>query len=255
MVSLAREDVSQIRSYLEREELARIRRVLGQVALFEGLPGDTLDALTRRVGVQRVPGGNVVLNGEHAGRGLHVIMAGRAKVVLSGENGREVTLAVLRPDAIFGELALLGVEERSVQVVALEPVTALLIPRQEIFTILREHPAVAVRFLEEMAKRRRRSDETVAELALCDVKARLVRCLIHLAEEDDAAVAEGLLVKRRPTQQDLANMVGSCRETVSRMFNQLVREGLLATQGRALLVRSELIASHRANAPGAAAAG
>ena len=75
------------------------------------------------------------------------------------------------------------------------------------------------------------------ELATHD---RLIRRLVHLAREDASPVKEGMLIRRRPTQQDLANMVGSCRETVSRTFNHLARQGLIIPRGRALVVTNEL---------------
>jgi CRP-like cAMP-binding protein len=92
-----------------------------------------------------------------------------------------------------------------------------------------------------MARRLRRADETIAELALCDVNERLIRKLIGLAREEGAESPEGMVIRRRPTQQDLANMVGSCRETISRTFNSLARKGLIVPRGRSLVVTKRLV--------------
>ena len=92
-----------------------------------------------------------------------------------------------------------------------------------------------------MANRLRRADESIAQLALCDVNERLVHRLICLAEEEGTETSEGVLVRRRPTQQELANMIGSCRETISRAFNQLAREGLIIARGRSLVVTHALL--------------
>jgi CRP-like cAMP-binding protein len=93
-----------------------------------------------------------------------------------------------------------------------------------------------------MAKRLRRADQTIAQLALCDVNERLVWQLVTLAREEGVNSPEGLLVRRRPTQQELANMIGSCRETISRAFNQLARDGLIIPRGRAMVVTPALMA-------------
>ncbi len=69
-----------------------------------------------------------------------------------------------------------------------------------------------------MSRRLRRADETIAQLALCDVNERLIHRLVGLAREEGAfSGPDGLVVRRRPTQQELANMIGSCRETISRV--------------------------------------
>ncbi|HKE13802.1 MAG TPA: Crp/Fnr family transcriptional regulator, partial [Kofleriaceae bacterium] len=83
--------------------------------------------------------------------------------------------------------------------------------------------------------------ESIAQLALCDVNERLVHRLISLAREEGTESPEGLMVRRRPTQQELANMIGSCRETISRAFNQLARDGMIIPRGRSLVVTRALL--------------
>ena len=106
--------------------------------------------------------------------------------------------------------------------------------------------------LSEMSQRLCRAGDSIAELALCDVQDRLIRKLVLLAQQDAAPESRGWLIRRRPTQQELANMVGSCRETVSRTFNQLARRGLLVPSGRTLLLTHALVDGVRAHAKHAA---
>jgi CRP-like cAMP-binding protein len=106
---------------------------------------------------------------------------------------------------------------------------------------MQSHPRTAINMMSEMARRLRRADETIAQLALCDVNERLIHRLVGLAREEGATAPDGLLVRRRPTQQELANMIGSCRETISRAFNQLARDGLIIPRGRSLVVTPALI--------------
>ena len=81
----------------------------------------------------------------------------------------------------------------------------------------------------------------IAQLALCDVNERLIHRLVGLARDEGVNSPEGLVVRRRPTQQELANMIGSCRETISRAYNQLARDGLIIARGRSLVVTQGLI--------------
>jgi CRP/FNR family cyclic AMP-dependent transcriptional regulator len=223
------------------DEQARIRATLQKVTVFRDLSGTTLDEMARRLTIQRTPGGGSILTPGGEGTALHIVMAGRVKLVMVGENGREVTLSVLRPGDIFGERSIFDGQARSAQVVAIDPATTLALPREDLMRLMQQQPALALDFLAEMARRMRRADETIAELALCDVQDRLIRRLIWLAREDGTELPEGVLIRRRPTQQDLANMVGACRETISRTFNSLARKGLIVPRGRSLLVTRRLL--------------
>src|SRR6266567_2247773 len=87
------------------DEQARVRATLARVTIFRELPPATIDDLARRVTLRRVPGGDAIVSRDQVGDALYIVMAGRAKVVMTGESGREVTLAVLRAGDIFGEMS------------------------------------------------------------------------------------------------------------------------------------------------------
>jgi CRP/FNR family transcriptional regulator, cyclic AMP receptor protein len=225
------------------DEQSRIRATLSRVGIFRGLTPAAIEDLARRMTVRRTPGGSAIFTQEEAGDALHVLLAGRVKVVMGGESGREVTLAVLRPGEVFGEMSLFDGRVRSASVVAIEPATTLALSRDDLLRHMAANPQTALNLLGEMSRRLRRADEAIAEMALCDVQGRLIRRLVALAKDDATELPEGMLIRRRPTQQDLANMVGACRETVSRTFNALARRGLIVPRGRSLLVTRNLVAS------------
>jgi CRP/FNR family transcriptional regulator, cyclic AMP receptor protein len=162
-------------------------------------------------------------------------------VVIFGESGREVTLSLLRSGDSFGEMSLFDQAPRSAHCMAIEPTTLLVLSREDLLRHMQAHSRTAMNLLGEMARRLRRADETIAQLALCDVNERLIHRLVGLAREEGASGPDGLVVRRRPTQQELANMIGSCRETISRAFNQLARDGLIIPRGRSLVVTPALI--------------
>jgi CRP-like cAMP-binding protein len=169
-------------------------------------------------------------------------MTGRVKVSIFGQDGREVTLSILRAGDALGEMSLFDGKPRSATCIALEPTALLAISRDDIVQHMAAHPSTALNLLGEMAQRLRRADQAIAQLAMCDVHHRLVHRLASLAREEGTEAPEGLMVKRRPTQQELASMVGSRRETVSRAFNQLARDGMIIPGGRTLLVTTALLA-------------
>ncbi len=223
------------------EDPARIRATIARSPLFAALPISAIEDLTSRVVVRRVGAGAAVVSQDEAGDSLFVIMSGRIKVVIAGESGREVTLSILRSGDSFGEMALFDESPRSANCVAIEPTTLLALSRDDLMRHVQAHPRTAMNLLGEMARRLRRADQTIAQLALCDVNERLIYRLVGLAREEGAQGPDGLVVRRRPTQQELANMIGSCRETISRAFNQLARDGLIIPRGRSLVVTPNLI--------------
>ena len=223
------------------EDPARIRATIARAHLFQALPLSAIEDLTQRVQVRRAAAGSTVVSQDEPGESMYVIMTGRVKVVIFGENGREVTLSILRPGDSFGEMSLFDGEVRSANCIAVEPSTLLTLSRDDLLRHLSNHPRTALNLLGEMSRRLRRADESIAQLALCDVNERLVYRLVSLAKDEGTESPEGILVRRRPTQQELANMIGSCRETISRAFNQLARDGLIIARGRSLVVTHSLM--------------
>jgi CRP-like cAMP-binding protein len=225
----------------EEPKLDRFRGILAASPLFRGCSAPALDDLIRRLQVRTRPAGSVIVAQDEPGDALYVIAQGRVKVALFGENGRELTLSLLGPGDFFGEMALLDSRPRSANVVAVDDAMVLAFTRDAFRAHLSAHPQTAVNFLGELIGRLRRADETIAQLALHDVESRLTRTLLRLAREDGQSVDGGLLLRKRPTQQDLANMVGSCRETISRTFTSMIKRGLMVPHGRALLLSRQLL--------------
>lgn len=223
------------------EEAARVRAAIARAPMFASLPLHAIEDLTQRVKVRRVRAHGAAVSQDEPGDALFVIASGRVKVVIFGENGREVTLSLLRPGDAFGEISLFDGEPRTANVIALEPTTLLMLSRDDLLAHISRFPQTALNLLGEMANRLRRADDAIAQLALCDVNERLIRLLVSLARDEGTDAPEGVLIRRRPTQQELANMIGSCRETISRAFNQLARDGLIIPRGRALIVTDELL--------------
>jgi CRP-like cAMP-binding protein len=223
------------------DEAARVRTSISQAPLFHSLSAEAIDDLSRRAGVRRVAAQTVIVSQDEPGDSMFLIVSGRVKVGIFGESGREVTLSVLRPGQCFGEMSLFDGKARSANCISTEPTTLIVLHRTDLIQHIGRFPATALNILGEMAGRLRRADESIAQLALCDVNERLIHRLVALAEEEGTPVPEGVLVRRRPTQQELANMIGSCRETISRAFNQLARDGLIIPRGRSLVVTPALL--------------
>lgn len=212
--------------------------LLQGVPLFSGLDRDAVRALEKLVEVRDVEGGAMMAVRGESADSLFVLVSGKVKVVLDSEDGREVILSIFRsPGDFFGEMSLLDDAPRSASLVAMEPSRLLLLSRGDFRRHLDASPRTAQRVLTEVARRLRRADELIGDLALLDVFARLAAKLRELAVAEGEEVEGGLLVRARPTQAELAAMIGSTRETVSRVLSELSRRGHLEAAGKSLLVR------------------
>jgi len=212
-------------------------QLLGQVSIFQELPRETLADLAKRVWQKQAEAGSVIVSQEEAGDALFVIAKGKVKVVLYGETGREIILSILKAGDFFGEMSLLDRQPRSANVVAVEDSELLCLDREGFQTHLTSHPTTALGILAEMSRRLRHADEVIGDLALLDVYARVTRVIRELAQKQGEPVDGGLLIKERPTQQEIAGLIGASRETVSRALNDFTRQGMLEMQGKQILVR------------------
>lgn len=216
--------------------------LLRSVSIFAELDTNDTGALERLARRRSYAEGEVIVSEAERGDALYVLLTGKVKVVLYGESGREVILSTFRePGDFFGEMSLLDDEPRSATVLAMAPSTLLVLSRADFRAHLARHPRVAVQVMTELSRRLRRADAVIGDLALLDVLGRLAARLRDLAVADGEPTPEGRELRNRPTQAEIAAMIGASRETVSRALSELARRGDVVLTGRRLLVRHRLL--------------
>ena len=204
---------------------------LATVPLFSGLPAEELEQFALITREKSYPKGSVILFEDDPGDSLFVIREGRVKVVLVGEDGREVILGVLGVGEHFGELSLIDDQPRSAHVIAMEDATLLVLRREDFRRRVETAPSVAWSLLTEMSRRLRRADGKIGGLVLLDVPGRIARLLLDLAEE-----AGSELVEKPLTHQTIAQMIGASRETVSRAMRDFQDQGWVSVERRRIRV-------------------
>src|SRR5947208_9647851 len=173
------------------------------------------------------PRGSVILFENDPGDSLFVVRQGRVKVVLIGEDGREVILGVLGVGEHFGELSLIDDRPRSAHVIAMEDSSLFVLRREDFRGRVEASPSVAWSLLTELSRRLRRADEKIGGLVLLDVPGRIARLLLDLADETGSEIVEKPL-----THQTIAQMIGASRETVSRAMKEFQDAGLITVERR-----------------------
>lgn len=207
--------------------------VLRKVPLFSDLSEADLASFAEVARAREYPKNSVILFEDDPGDSLYIVSTGQVKVVLIGEDGREVILSVLSDGDFFGEMALIDDEPRSAHVIAMKDSHLLVLRRDDFQTQVTGHPQIALRLLKVLVQRLRRADEKIGGLVLLDVNGRVARLLLDLADESG-----GPKVTRRLTHHTIAQMIGSSRETVSRAMRELVDRGLIETTRREISIKN-----------------
>jgi len=206
--------------------------VLRKVPLFSDLSEGDLASFGEVTREREYPKNSVILFEDDPGDSLYIVSSGQVKVVLIGEDGREVILSVLGDGDFFGEMALIDDEPRSAHVIAMKDSQLLVLRRDDFQAQVATHPQIALKLLRVLVQRLRRADEKIGGLVLLDVNGRVARLLLDLADESG-----GPKITRRLTHHTIAQMIGSSRETVSRAMRELVDRGLIETTRREIAIK------------------
>ena len=169
-----------------------------------------------------------------------MILEGKVKVTGEGQDGKEVILSFLGTGEFFGELALVDDEPRSATVTAVEPTTVLILHRTDFLSLLEENGQMMKKFMTILSKRLRHANDQIKSLALLDVLGRIAKLMLDMAEKEGVKLLDGSVVFRRPTHQEIASMVGTSRETVSRMIGELNKNRYITISGKDIIVRKEM---------------
>ena len=212
--------------------------LLKQVSLFSDLNEQTLRKLEGLLVEKFYPKNAIILSQEEQGDAFFIVLSGKVKAVLLGKSGREIILSYFKPGEFFGEMAIIDNRPRSANAIAVEDTRLLLLSRDAFKLHIFQHPETAMRVMAELCNRMRRADEIIGNLTLLDVYGRVARYLLDLAERDGKRVDDSYIIDRRPTQQEIADSIGTSRETVSRIFSEFKKRGVLRMSGSRLYLKS-----------------
>ena len=210
--------------------------LLKRVPMFKGLDQSDLESIAEHITTHTYTRNTILMHEGELPDAMYVVVDGRVKIYVSDAEGRELVLDTLSPGEFFGELALIDGSPRSATVVTTTDATISRILKTDFDRCLEESPRIAVNLLKTLSKRIRTLNDSIKDLALLDVYGRVARTILRLAHERN-----GVLITEPITQQELANMVGSCRETISRAMAGFTRKGLVTAQGRSLVLSEELL--------------
>jgi CRP/FNR family cyclic AMP-dependent transcriptional regulator len=215
---------------------------LSHATLFAPLEEPERRSLWNASRLRTYEAGEVLFHEEESGDLLYLLQAGWVKIVVTAPDGAETILNVYGPGGCLGELSLLDGAPRSATAVALGRVEARVLHRDDFLSLLERHPRLAQTLIQRLTGMIRRLSRQAQDAALLDIRGRLAKRLLEVAEQYGEATPQGTRIAVRLTQQEVAQMIGAARSKVnghltafqSRGILTLGREGILIHRPEAL---------------------
>lgn len=196
-------------------------KYLSEIAVFQDLTPREMEELNRITTMSTVPKGRVFYRPEEPGEVLFILKEGRVQLYRISPEGKKLVITTLGPHTLFGEMALLGTKMHNTFAEAVEDCLICVMSRTDLERLILNKPQVALRILEITGKRLREAEERLESMAFKGIPARLASLLLRLSDEQKSDEVTGL------THQDLAESVGTYRETATQVLNDLKSQGLI----------------------------
>lgn len=205
---------------LRRQQMLSKLRYLSEMDIFQDLTQEEMHWMESITTMTTCEKGRVFYTPDERGEVLFLLKKGRVQLYRISTEGKKLVIATLGPGSIFGEMAIIGQGMHNTFAEALEDCTLCVMGRGDLERVLLNKPKVGLRILEALGQRLREAEARLEDIAFKNIPARLASLLLRLYEEH-GSVIEGY------THQDLAEMIGTYRETTTQILNDFKRNGLL----------------------------
>lgn len=204
--------------------------LLRGVPIFARLGDDRLRTLGASLGTRSFERGATIFHQGSDGDELYLIVSGQVRIYTVSQLGQEISVKIFRDGDFFGELALLDGRPRSASAEAMRRTVTLTLHRAAFLTAIRADPEIAVTVLEELSGRLRHTNIYIEHLASTSAPQRVVRTLLDLADQHGVNEQGTTRIDLHLTQDDLASLAGTTRETVNRVLGGLREQGLISVE-------------------------
>jgi CRP/FNR family transcriptional regulator len=210
----------------------RISEVISQATLFKGLPAEQVEDLSRICLDQRYRKGQELFSEGSKATGFYLAVSGKFKIYKLSPEGKEQILHIFGAGEVFGEVPAFTGGDYPANAEAIEPGRALFFPRMSFLDLIGREPAIAVNLLGILSQRLRRFTSMIEDLSLKEVPGRLAAYLIYLSERSGSIGHLDLDI----TKTQLAGLLGTIPETLSRILAKMAQQGIIGVEGRTIRV-------------------
>jgi len=170
---------------------------------------------------------------------IYIIRSGRIKISKITEDGREIILNLLKTGDVFGEMAFLEDTARDTSAEALDDTNLFVVKKSDLLQLIKRRPAITYRLAKIIGERRKEAEKNMENFLYKGVRERLANLLLRLSNDYGIKDSRGKMLRIKITHQDLANLIGSSRETVSLTLGDFRREGFIDINERKIIIKDE----------------
>jgi CRP/FNR family cyclic AMP-dependent transcriptional regulator len=212
-------------------------RLLSMVDILEPLSREEIKELNRRIPDTHFQRGQILYTPQEKREALFMLKKGRVRIYRVGPDGREFTLAVVGAGTVFGEMSLTAQRLENAYAEATEPVVICKMRRGDLERLVLDKPQVGLKVMSVLSERLSLAEDRMEDIALKEVPARLASFILQLVESEGVVTPVGYKIPTRYTHRQLATMIGSKRETVTKAFTLLQRAGAVELRRRRIHVK------------------
>ncbi|WP_207640699.1 Crp/Fnr family transcriptional regulator [Alkaliphilus transvaalensis] len=211
--------------------------ILRKIPAFSTLNDEDLETVREMTIDRKMRKGTIIFMEGDPGEAFYFIKSGKVKIFKTTPDGRELIFAILKEGDVFAEVTLFNDMDYPASSEVLEDAVVGMIRNRDLENLISNNSEIALRVIKVLSKKLFSSQQKVKELALGDTYMRTAQVIIKLANEHGVEGREGIEVKLNLSRQELANMIGTARETVSRAMSQFKKEGSIDISGKKIIVR------------------
>jgi CRP/FNR family transcriptional regulator, cyclic AMP receptor protein len=221
---------------VDRTSLESFRRSLGNCVLFREIVAVDKDALLSRARLRRFGAGETIFLMGSPGDSMMAVLGGNVRISVPAVDGREIVLAILHENEVFGEIAMLDGKERTADARALTACTLAILERRDVLAFMERHPSAWLRLVEVLCERMRRTDLHIAEVALLQLPIRLAKALLRMSSLEPIPSIGHKNLTIQLSQRELGNLVGAARESVNKCLREWQRAGIVRIESSLITI-------------------
>ncbi|KGF16182.1 MULTISPECIES: CRP-like cAMP-activated global transcriptional regulator GlxR [Corynebacterium] len=213
-----------------------VQEILSRAGVFQGVDPEAVQNLLTELETVRFPRGTTIFNEGEPGDRLYIIIDGKVKLARHSSDGRENLLTIMGPSDMFGELSIFDPGPRTSSAVCVTEVTAASMNSDLLHQWIDDHPGISAQLLRMLARRLRRTNNSLADLIFTDVPGRVAKALLQLANRFGTQEGPNLRVTHDLTQEEIAQLVGASRETVNKALAEFAHRGWIRLEGKSVVI-------------------
>jgi CRP/FNR family cyclic AMP-dependent transcriptional regulator len=210
--------------------------IVARATIFQGVEPDAVSALIKRLRPVEFSARHTVFAEGEQGGTLYIIVSGKVKIARCSPDGQEYLVSIIGPPGMFGELSVFDPGPRTSSAVTITEVRAVSMDREALRAWIDGRPQIAEQLLRVLARKLRRTNNILADLVFTDVRVRVARNLVVPTQRFGTREYGALRVNHDLTQDEIAQLVGSSRETVNKVLAEFTNRGWICLQGKSLLI-------------------